>query len=145
MPIYRGKPNVGDLIQLLQLFHDEAADVGCGDLLLRPILQRRFDAIRDCFERGNADRPLLAGFEETGDQLLPFEPLAAAIFLHHHVRNLVDPFVAGEAFAAIEAFATAPYDFPLLALPRIDDLVAEMRAVRTLHAGLPCSVAAFAI
>ena len=48
-------------------------------------------------------------FSSPRNQLLPIEPLAGAVLLHHHVRDLVDPLVAGEPLAAFEALA-APAD-----------------------------------
>ena len=59
-------------------------------------------------------------------ELLPLEPLARAVLLDHHVRDLVDPLVAGEAPAAVEALAPAADDLAFLALARVDDLIAEM-------------------
>src|SRR5262249_60742570 len=43
----RREPDVRDFVELLQLLHDEAADLGRRDFLLRTILQRGFDAIRN--------------------------------------------------------------------------------------------------
>ena len=79
-------------------------------------LQRALDAIGDRLEGGDADRTLLARLQQAGDELLPLEPFAAAVFLHHHVRDLVDPLVAGESLAAAEAFAAPADDFALAAL-----------------------------
>ena len=47
--------------------------------------------------------------------------------------NLVDPLVAREALAAAETFAPPANDFALAALARVDDLIAQMRAIRTFH------------
>ena len=66
------------------------------------------------FERRDADRPLFAGLQQAADQLLALEALARAVLLHHHVRDLVDPLVAGEALAAVEALAPAADDSPSL-------------------------------
>src|SRR5207342_1805444 len=67
------------------------------------------------------------------DEFLPLEPLAPAVLLDDHVRDFIDPFVAGEAPAAFETLAAAANDFALLALARVDDLVAQMTAVWTFH------------
>src|SRR6185503_9103179 len=93
------------------------------------------DPVGDGFERRHADRTLLARLEQAGDQLLPLEALPAAVLLHHHVRDLVDPFVAREAAAALEAFTAAADHVALAALARVDDLVAEVAAERALHTG----------
>src|SRR5262245_54952024 len=141
MTIHRREPHVRHFIEPLEFLHYEAADVRRGDFLLRPVLQRRLDAIGDGFERRHADRPLLARLEEPGDELLPLEPLSRAVLLHHHVRDLVDPLVAGEALPALEAFPPPANHLALARLARIDNLVAEVRAVRTFHtvdAVCPC-------
>src|SRR5437879_541335 len=88
---------------------------------------------RERLERPDAYRPLFTRFEQPCDQLLPIEPFAGAVLLHHHVRNLVDPLVAGEPLPAVEAFAPAPDDLPFLRFARVDDLVAQVRAVWTPH------------
>src|SRR5947207_186698 len=100
MTIHRGEPHVGDFVEPLQFFHHERADVRRGDLLLRPLLERPLDAIRDRLERRDAHRALLARFEQPGDELLALEPLARAVLLHDHVGDFIDPLVAREALAA---------------------------------------------
>ena len=92
-----------------------------------------FNAIGDRFERRDAHRPLLARFQQSANQLLSVESLTPPVLLHDHVRNFIDPFVAGETPAAFEALAPAADGFAFLALARVDDLVAEMTAIRTLH------------
>src|SRR4029077_7093891 len=79
------------------------------------------------------DGPFFAGFEQPGNQLLPLEPFAGAVLLHHHVRDLVDPLVAGEPLAALEALAAPANDLAFARLTRVDNLIAEVRTVRALH------------
>src|SRR5688572_27599196 len=133
VPVHRREANVGDLVEPLELFHDQRAHFLGAHLLLGPFLHRRFDAIGNRFDRRHADGTLLAGLEQPGDEFLALEPLAGAVLLDHHIRDLVDPLVAGEAAAAVETFATPADDLPFLALPRVDNLVAEMAAERALH------------
>src|SRR5439155_4686705 len=91
------------------------------------------------FERRDAHRSFLARLEQPGNQLLAFEALPRPILLHHHVRDLVDPLVAGEALRTVQTLAAPPDDLSFLALARVDDFVAEVTTVRTLHAVFPCS------
>jgi len=70
----------------------------------------------DRFEPGDADRALFARLEQSRDELRPLEPFARAVLLHHHVRNLVDSLVTGEALRALEAFAPAPDHFAFFTL-----------------------------
>src|SRR4029434_4830981 len=101
--------------------------------LLEPLRKGRFDLVGNAFKRSDADRPLLAGLEEARNQLLPLEAFARAVFLDHHVRDLVDPLVAGESATAVEAFAAAANHLALLALARVDDFIAQMCAERAFH------------
>src|SRR5205807_10664844 len=103
------------------------------ELLRGPVLGRRLHAIGDRLEGGDAHGALLARLQQARNELLPLEALPAAVLLHHHVGDLVDPLVAGEALAAIETLAPAANHFAFLRLARIDDFVAEMAAIRTLH------------
>ena len=77
MPVDRCEPHVGNLVELLQLLHDERADLVRGDFLLGALLQRALHAIGNRLERRDADRALFARLQESGDELLPLEPLAA--------------------------------------------------------------------
>src|SRR5262245_40274780 len=141
MTIHRREPHVRHFIEPFQFLHYETADIGGRDLFVRPILQRRLDAVGDRFQVRHPHRPLLARFQQPRDQLLALEPLARSVLLHHHVGDLVDPLVAGEAFAALEALAAPPDHLALARFPRIDNLIAQMRAVRALHTITPCAPA----
>src|SRR5499427_13469 len=138
LTVHGREPHVRDLVQLLQLLHDETADFGRRDFFLGALLQRGLHAVGDGLERRHAHGPLLARFQQARDQLLPLEPFARAIFLDHHVRDLVDPFVAGESFAALEALTPPSNRFTCLGFARVDDFVSQMAAVRTLHDFAPC-------
>src|SRR4030095_5687935 len=87
----------------------------------------------DSLECRDTHRPFFARFQQPRNQLLAFEALARAILLDHHVRDLVDPLIAGESASAVEAFATAANHFAFLAFARIDDLIAQMAAKPAFH------------
>src|SRR5215208_6859804 len=139
-----GKAHVGDLVEALQLLHHDGPDFFGAHLLFRTILESRLDLVGHRLDGGDADRPLLTRLEEARHQLLPLEPFARAVLLDHHVRNLVDPLVAGEPAPAVETLAAAANHFALLAFARVDDLIAEMCAERALHqtASLPARLCA---
>src|SRR5690349_14862427 len=86
--IYRREPDVGDFIKSPQFVHHKSADFAGAHLALGLLLQRGLDAVGDRLERGDAHRPLLAGLQQPGQQLLPLEALAAAVLLDDHVRDL---------------------------------------------------------
>ena len=101
-------------------------------------------AVGDSFERIHTNRPLLAGLEQAGDQLLPIESFPTAVLLDDHIRDLVHPFVRREPTAALQALPTPADDLALAALAGIHHLVAKVSAVRAFHRASP-SAAAVAI
>src|SRR4029079_6005411 len=98
-----------------QFLHDEGPDFGGRNLLLGPLLQHRFDAIGHLLDPADADGTFFARLQQPCNQFLTLEPFAAAILLDHHVGDLVDPLVAGEAAATVQALSTPPDDFALFA------------------------------
>src|SRR6266511_1373011 len=135
VPVHRRKAYIRDLVQVLQLLHDERADLGGGDLLLRPLLQHQLHAIADVLDGRHTHRTLLARFQETSDQLLPLEPFARAVLLDDHVRDLVNPLITRKPLVtiSIETLTPPSNNVAFFAFARIDDLVAHVSAVRTLH------------
>src|SRR4029434_2147471 len=71
------------------------------------------------------------------DHLRPAEGLAAAVLLHNHVGDLLDPLVGREALVTRQALAAAADDVPLPRLARVHDLVHQVAAVRALHPRSP--------
>src|SRR5262249_36481309 len=61
-----------------------------------------------------------------------------AVLLDHHIRDLVDALVGGEAAAARQALAASPDDHAVLPFARVDDLVLDVRAEGAFH---PCTCA----
>src|ERR687898_514333 len=98
-------------------------------LRIEQVLEGRLDPVGHGLQGGDADRTFFACLEQSRKQFLPFEALAAAVLLHDHVRDLVDPLVTREAAATSEALAAPPDHLAFLAFPRVDDLVAEVGAV----------------
>src|SRR5688500_18241619 len=137
MPIHRRESHVRDLVELLQLLHDERADFVRADLFFRALLQRALDTICDRFERRHAHGPLFARLQQSRHELLTLEAVAVAVFLHDTVRDLVDQLVAGEALATPETFAAPPNHLALAAFARVDDFVSEVRTVGALHRASP--------
>jgi hypothetical protein len=64
---------------------------------------------------------------------LALEAFAAAILLDDHVRNFVDAFVRGEAPRTLQALAAAANGITGAAFARINHLVVDVRAERTLQ------------
>ena len=86
-----------------------------------------------CSSLAHRNRPLLAGSQQPGQDLLPLEFLAAAVLLHHHVGNFVDALVGGEALFALQTLAAAADGLAFLAFARIDYFVVFKATERALH------------
>ncbi len=113
--------------------HDEFADLAGGALAFGRINDKGFSVIDDLLQLAHGDRPFFAGPQQSGKNFLALEFLAASVFLHHHVGDLVDALVGGEAPFALQALAATANRFAFLALARIDYLVIFKAAERTLH------------
>jgi hypothetical protein len=122
-----------DLVELPQPLHEELADLIGRHLPVGALVHHGLDPVHHALEALHRDGALLAGLEETGQDLLAIEALATPVLLDDEVRDLVDTLVGGEALAAGEALATPADDLALLALARVDDLVLEVGAERTLQ------------
>src|SRR6185437_10121675 len=61
--------------------------------------------------------------------------LPAPVLFHHHVRDLVDALVGGEALFTLQALAAPSDRIGFFALARIHDLVVGVAAKRTFHDG----------
>jgi len=92
-----------------------------------------FYPIRDRFDRGGANRSLLAGLRQTGQDLLAIERLAPTVFLDNHREGFFDPLIGCVAALAGETFAAASNNLPFLGHPGIDDLIFDIIAEGTFH------------
>src|SRR5258708_9155743 len=133
--INTGKPHIRDFIELFQPMHDHLADFRGGQFAFRRFVYHAFDFIHNRFQLRRSHRPLFASLQQSLQNLLPLKSLPSAIFLDHHVRNLVDPFIRGESPLALQALPPPPYGVASAPFARINYLVIQMPAKRTLHAG----------
>jgi len=58
VPVDGREADIGDLVERLQFLHHRCADFRCADFAFRPLLERRFDAISDGFDRRWTDGTL---------------------------------------------------------------------------------------
>ena len=133
LAVDRGETNIGDLIQLMKLFHQLFTDDPALDFGFAHFLNAFLDAIRHVFDGGGTDRPFFAGLLEAGENFCTVERLPAAVLLHHHGKDFLDTFVGGVATLAAETFAAAANHLAFLRHARVDDLVFEFIAERTFH------------
>src|SRR6202040_3338014 len=134
-PVDRGEADVGHLVELPQPLHHEGADLPRGDLAVLSVVEHGLRLADDRLEAARRHHPLLAGLEQAGEQLLAAELLARAVVLDHHVRDVVDLLVGGEAPPTAHALAPPPDGGAVAALARIHDPVAVLGAEGTPHGG----------
>src|SRR5882762_1152367 len=140
--VHRRESHVRDFIQFFQPVHNHFADFRGGQLAFCGLLHHAFDFIDDRFEFRRRDRTFFASLQESLQDFLPLETLAPAVLLDDHVRNFVDALVGSEPAAAFQALASPANGVSDAAFPRINHLVVNVRAKRTLHwAESPCCAA----
>src|SRR5262252_3120878 len=137
LAVDRGKPDVGDRIEPLQVVHDHSAELLAADLLLGALVQLGLDLDDNVVDRLHADRPLLARLQDGAAELLAVEGLAAAVALDHVRQHILDVLVGRIPTVALEALAAAPDELPVPAHPRVDDPILRVTAKRALHRAPP--------
>ena len=133
LPIDGCKPDIGNLVELMQLFHDFLSHHSALDLCFAHFLNPLFDSISHGFDGAGADRPFFTGFLEARENLRTVKGLTATVFLHDNWKNFFDTFVGRIATLTPKAFATATNNFAFLGHTRIDHLVFEFIAEGTFH------------
>src|SRR5262249_53758380 len=131
--IYGCKADVRHLVDLLQTVHDQLAQLGSGALALRGIDHELLHIVDDLLHASHGDRALFASPQHAGEYFLTLELFAPPIFLHHHVRDLVDALVGGETLFTLQALAAAADRRAFLALARVDDFVVFRAAKWAFH------------
>src|SRR5262249_1089885 len=131
----RGEAHVGYLVELAQALHDEGADLVGRDLAVLAVVQHGLRLAHDRLQVAHGDSPLFARLEQAGEELLAAELLARAVVLDHHVRDVFDLLVGGEAAAAAQALAAAADGGAVAALARVDHAVTVFGTEGAPHGG----------
>ncbi len=131
----RGKPYVRDFVVPPQSIHDQLADFAGLPLSLRRFDDEGFRLVHDLLELADRDWPLFARPQQAIQNFLAVKFLPAPVLFHHHVRDLIDTLVGGEALLALQALPAAADRIGFFALARIHDLVVGVAAKRTFHDG----------
>src|SRR5260370_16521209 len=115
--------------------HNHRADCRSGQLTIGGFVYHAFDFVHDRFELRCRYRPFFASLQQSLQNFLAFKAFAPSILLDHHVRNFVNSLVSGESALAFQSFAPPPNRGAGATFTRIDYLVIQMPAERTLHSG----------
>src|SRR5205807_5481277 len=99
--------------------HDQFTDLAGGALALRRINYVLLHLIDNLLHFSHGDWALFAGAQHSSQYFLALELLPPAALFHHHIRNLVDSFIGGEALFALQALAATANGFALFALARV--------------------------
>lgn len=141
LAVDRREPDIGNLVELVQLLHDFFADDPTFNFTFAHLLDPLLDAIRDVLDRGRADGSFLAGFLEAGQDFRAVERLAPPVFLHDYRENFFNPLVGRIAAFTAETLAAPSNDLAFLGHTRVHHLVFELVAERTFHWWRPCPYA----
>ena len=102
-----GEADEGHLIERPQFLHEQVAEIFAVDFRIEVGVGVVFDGGDDGFQLLVADRTLPAGFAQADFDFFALERLAHAVFLDDVQHRFFDPFVRGEASAAMHAFPAA--------------------------------------
>src|SRR6202034_3949214 len=135
------KADIGHLVEFFQVAHQESADLGGRALAICRFAHKSLGFIYDGFQLAHRHGPFFAGLQQSLQDLLALEFFPAAILLDDHIGNLVDAFIGGKATAAFQALAATANQIAGATLARVDYLIIQVRAKRTLHSGFSFELA----
>lgn len=123
LPVDRGKPDICDLVEFTQMFHDAFADLFGSDFPAVFVLQLRDNPLDRRLDFFGTDGPFLASAVDAIAQLAPVKLLIiTGAFLDAH-RLVEDLLIRREARPAIEAFAATTNLRAVATTARVNDLV----------------------
>src|SRR5689334_9147149 len=137
MPVHRREANVRDFVQMEKRLHDPLADIVRTNLVHTWAKEVGLERIHERMKLLGRDRPLFAGAENPVQNLFPAERLAPPILLDDEKRRGLHRFIRREAAMTLETLAPPPDRLSLLGGARIDHLILEVAARRTLHTRSP--------
>ncbi|MET3860107.1 hypothetical protein ABIE38_001017 [Dietzia sp. 2505] len=115
--VYRGEPQICDLVEILQRAQDRQSDLVSGDFRCAAGPDGVFDLLGEPPERVLVDRPPLARAAHTADYFVAAETLGHAVaFENGQQRGLQ----SGEPVSAVGALASTPNRLPFVDRPGVD-------------------------
>lgn len=137
LTIHRSKPDIGNFIDLLELFHRVFPHPERRDLAIQGILEGCLNIVHRFFQRLNGYRPLFTGAKHPVKQLLTIKRFPRFILFDNDNRQAFDNFVGGKAFGAFQTFPPPTDPAAFIGRPGIDHFAFGITAKRTLHTILP--------
>src|SRR6185369_14952113 len=99
----------------------------------RRFLNILYDSIYDAVELCRWYRPLFTGAQQSRHYFVAVKRLAPAVFLHDHVRYLVDALVGSKPSLTTKTFSPPANRIAFARLARVDHFVFEISAEGTFH------------
>lgn len=129
----RGKADVGDLVQTLELTHDKFTDVP-GDHFTSTAGEKFFfDSLNGAIDCLGGHRAFAQGQHKAGPQFCRIELRTTAILLDHDRHLQLDAFVGSEPLIAMRAPTAAANGIPFLGHTGVDHLSVIVVAEGTFH------------
>src|SRR5450759_4034590 len=139
LPVDRGEPDVGDLVEVAQPVHHHLADLAARNLDATGAPELGLDVVHDRAQPLWRDVALLGRFLQACEKLLRIEILSPPILLRDEERDGLDSFVRSESLPALQALTPATDRLTDLRVARVDHLQVVMTAVRAAHV-CPCYI-----
>src|SRR5262249_42770779 len=133
LAVDRSKPNVGHLVEILEVLHYGFAQCRRGNFAPVPGVDFGLDTADDGIDLLVAHRALVAGAEQAATQFLAIELLARLVLLDYLERRFLDLLDGERAALAGAADAPPPDGEAAAGRARVDDLEVAFVAERTFH------------
>ena len=133
LAVDRSETDIGHIVDLLETFHDQLADLSRTDLPLHLVLEYLLDLTDHIFQGGVGDRALFAGADQTGHDLVAVKTLTAAVLFDYHKRQTLHSLVSSKTLFTGQAFPAAADACTLLSRAGINDFAFRVGTERTSH------------
>lgn len=140
LSVYRCKPDVGDLIDILELVHYQLTDVIGLDLSVQRVEQLLLDIGCGFFKYGNRYRALFASLDKSVEDLVAVEGLSSAVLFDNDKRQALDGLVSGKSLAAGKALSSSANAAGLICGSGIHNLALGIATERTSHNLFPLKI-----
>ena len=127
------EPDVRDLVQRLQLFHNHIADFRAGDFLFQAIVNLFLNVVYHPVDVVHGNGTFFARFHNACTDFIDVESLTVSAFFDDHDGSIFDGFVRGETLSAIHAFPATSYRRAVFVEPAVDHFAVKTTAVHTFH------------
>ena len=134
LSIHRGKADVGNLTDSLELAEDDLTDFSTADFTTAALLQFQLEVLHQGFELSGVQTGFFAGSVQTVQQFAAAENLPASIAFHHGDRHCFDPLIRGETEFTVQTLPSASNAAATISSAGFKDTAVCVLARGALHA-----------